>query len=83
MDATRTDDTLHAARTRRMLEDTAVSAVGCGHLVRLELEPRADGSWEAEVRRGDGAHVGVRMDPARRTVVLAPPRAASRVKQVA
>jgi hypothetical protein len=82
MDVIRTEDTLHAARTRRMLEDTAVSAVGGGHLLRLELEPRADGSWEAEVRRGDGAHVGVRMDPARGTVVLAP-RAASGVRQVA
>jgi hypothetical protein len=82
MDVIRTEDTLHAARTRRMLEDTAVSAVGGGHLVRLDLEPAADGSWQAEVRRGDGAHVGVRMDPARGTVVLAP-RAASGVRQVA
>jgi hypothetical protein len=83
MEATRTEDTLHAARTRRMLEDTAVSAVGGGHLVRLDLEPAADGSWQAEVRRGDGAHVGVRLDPARGTVVLAPPQAAPRVRQVA
>lgn len=82
MDATRTDARLQAARMRRMLEDTAVSAVGGGHLVRLELEPSADGSWEAEVRRGDGAHVALRLDPARGTVLLAPLRA-SRVRQVA
>jgi hypothetical protein len=83
MDATRTDATLRSARTRRMLEDTAVTAVGGGTLVRLELQPRADGSWEAEVRRGDGRLIGLRLDPVRGTVVLRPAAATARDRQVA
>jgi hypothetical protein len=77
------DDTLHAARTRRMLEDTAVAAVGGGQLVRLELQPSADGSWDAAVRRGDGTLVSVRLEPEHATVLLRPVEADARVRRVA
>jgi hypothetical protein len=83
MESTRTDDTLHAARLRRMLEDTAISAVGGGTLVRLDLKPTADGTWEAEVRRGDGTLVALSLNPRRRTAVLRSAAAAARDRKVA
>lgn len=58
----RTSDRLVAARERRMLEDSAIVAVDGGVLLSLDADLTETGLWHADVLRGDGAFVRVRLD---------------------
>ncbi len=50
------------ARTRRMLEDTALVASGGGVLTALEPDPALCDIWHARVTRGDRASLALRLD---------------------
>lgn len=74
-----TDDRLlEAARTRRQLTDTALTATGGGVLLDLGEDRVTRGVWHAYVRRSDGCDVQVRLDRELGTVVITRPTAASR-----
>ena len=60
--SSRSEDRLAAARTRRMLEDTAIAAVGGGHLISLSPVAAGLRRWRASVRRGDGACLRLLLD---------------------
>ena len=66
---------IEAARTRRMLEDTALAAVP-GMLVALNADHGADQRWTAEVRRTDGEVIRLRLDRLLQTVEVEPRHAA-------
>lgn len=53
---------LEAARTRRMLEDTALSAAGGGVLLALEQDPLDADVWRADIARSSGEHARVELD---------------------
>ncbi len=69
--ATPTDPRIELARTRRMLEDTALAAVP-GTLVALHAHPAADHLWTAEVRSIGGRHLTVELDRLLQTVAVHP-----------
>lgn len=67
---------IELARTRRMLEDTALSAVA-GTLVALAPDHGSTRHWSAEVRKPSGEHVTLRLDRLHQTVEVAPAGAIS------
>ena len=67
------------ARTRRMLEDTAVNAAGGGVLTALDPDPDTSGVFHAHVTRGDGRRLRIRLDRALQTVAIQPAASARRV----
>jgi hypothetical protein len=75
---TRSSSRLAAARTRRMLEDSAIAAAGGGRLVVLEPDPADAACWRADVRRGDGALLRLRLDRRTAAVEMEPVTAAAR-----
>lgn len=73
------DPRLEQARTRRMLEDTAVNAAGGGTLTALEPDRVSDDVFHAHVTRGDGARLRIRLDRALQTVAIQPDAGVRRV----
>ncbi len=71
------DPRIGLARTRRMLEDTALAAVP-GLLLSLSTDQGAEGRWIAQVRSTTGEHVTLRLDRELLTVEILPADAASR-----
>ena len=71
------DPRIRIARTRRMLEDTALAAVP-GLLLSLSADRGAEGRWIAQVRSTTGKHVTLRMDEELLTVEILPADAVSR-----
>lgn len=72
-----TDPRIETARTRRMLEDTALAAVP-GTLLALTADHGAQHRWTAEVRSTSGEHLTLSLDRSLQTVEVAPLRAMSR-----
>lgn len=70
------DSRIGLARTRRMLEDTALAAVP-GLLLSLSAD-QDGGRWIAQVRSIAGKHVTLRLDPELLTVEILPAAAVSR-----
>jgi len=68
---------IELARTRRMLEDTALAAVP-GVLLSLSADHGADHRWTARVRSTAGEHVTLHLDRLLRTVEVVPPGVISR-----
>jgi len=68
---------IELARTRRMLEDTALTAVP-GLLLALCADHGAGHRWTAQVRSTTGEHVTLRLDTQLQTVEVTPPGAVSR-----
>ncbi|MCW3010329.1 MAG: hypothetical protein JWO90_733 [Solirubrobacterales bacterium] len=68
---------IELARTRRMLEDTALNAVS-GTLVALRPDLGSPDRWTAEVRSPDGEHLTLRLDRSLQTVEVVPPGAIAR-----
>jgi len=68
---------IELARSRRMLEDTALAAVP-GTLLSLSADHGADHRWTARVRSTTGEHVTLRLDRRLRTVEVVPADAISR-----
>ena len=62
---------IELARTRRMLEDTALSAVP-GTLMRLIADHGSAQQWTAEVRSTSGDLVTLRLDRLLQTVEVEP-----------
>jgi hypothetical protein len=73
------DPRLEQARTRRMLEDTAVNAAGGGVLTALEADSALGDVFHAHVTRGDGTRLRLRLDRGLQTVAIQPEQAARRV----
>jgi hypothetical protein len=73
------DSRLEQARTRRMLEDTAVHAAGGGTLTGLEADAATADVFHAHVTRGDGTRLRIRLDRALQTVAIQPDQSARRV----
>ncbi len=73
------DPRLEQARTRRMLEDTAVNAAGGGVLTALEADSALVDVFHAHVTRGDGTRLRLRLDRGLQTVAIQPDLAARRV----
>jgi hypothetical protein len=73
------DPRLEQARTRRMLEDTAVNAAGGGVLTALDPDPDSSDVFHARVTRGDGRRLRIRLDRALQTVAIQPVASARRV----
>jgi hypothetical protein len=71
------DPRIELARTRRMLEDTALSAVS-GTLVSLAPDRGSDQRWTAEVRSSSGEHLTLRLDRLLQTVEVVPAGAIAR-----
>ena len=67
---------IELARTRRMLEDTALAAVP-GTLLSLSADHGTDQRWTAEVRSTTHEHVTLRLDRGLQTVEVVPARAIS------
>lgn len=68
---------IELARTRRMLEDTALAAVP-GVLLSLSADLDGDHRWTARVRSTSGEHVTLGLDRLLRTVEVVPSGAISR-----
>lgn len=68
---------IELARTRRMLEDTALAVVP-GSLVALAPDHGPALRWTAEVRRPSGEHVTLHLDRVLQTVEVAPAGAIAR-----
>lgn len=68
---------IELARTRRMLEDTALAAVP-GTLVSLTGDHASDHRWTAQVRSTTGEHLTLRLDRLLQTVEVLPREAAAR-----
>ncbi len=68
---------IELARSRRMLEDTALTAVP-GMLLSLCADEGANHRWTAQVRSTTGEHVTVRLDRRLQTVEVSPAGAISR-----
>lgn len=68
---------IELARTRRMLEDTALAAVP-GTLVSLSADHGAEHRWTAEVRSTSGEPMTLRLDRVLQTVELVPSAALHR-----
>jgi hypothetical protein len=73
------DPRLEQARTRRMLEDTAINAAGGGTLTAMEADRASADVFHAHVTRGDGARLHIRLDRALQTVAIQPDQRARRV----
>lgn len=73
-----TADRIETARTRRMLEDTAVAAVPGATLEHLAADAAAPDVWTADVRSPDGRRLTLRLDRSRQTVEVAPALAIAR-----
>ena len=71
------DPRIELARTRRMLEDTALAAVS-GTLVSLSADRGSDHRWTAVVRSTSGQPVTLRLDRGLQTVEVLPAGAISR-----
>ncbi len=71
------DPRIELARTRRMLEDTALAAVP-GVLLSLAADPADDHRWTARVRSTSGEHVTLGLDRLLGTVEVVPSGAISR-----
>ncbi len=67
---------IELARTRRMLEDTALAAVP-GTLLHLTQDHGADHRWTATVRSTQGEHLTLRLDRLLQTVEVVPPGVAA------
>ena len=74
----RPDLRIELARTRRMIEDTAVAAVPGGVLERLVADAASDDRWIAEIRAADGRRLTLRLDRRLETVEVAPALAVAR-----
>jgi len=61
---------LHALRTRRMVEDTAIAAAGGGHLAALVRDHEQPARWRAEVVTGTHEHLRLVLDLRDRTVEI-------------
>ena len=72
-----TDPRIELARTRRMLEDTALAAVP-GTLLSLAADHGSDHRWTAEVRSTDSTHLTLRLDRLLQTVEVLPAPAVAR-----
>ena len=73
------DPRLEQARTRRMLEDTAVNSAGGGVLPALEADTASADVFHAHVTRGDGTRLRLRLDRGLQTGAIQPDLAARRV----
>ena len=71
------DPRIELARTRRMLEDTALAAVS-GTLLSLSADCGSDHRWIAEVRSTTGQPLTLRLDRQLQTVEVMPAGAISR-----
>jgi hypothetical protein len=56
------DPRIARARTRRMLEDTALVATGGGRLTTMAADPVDPDVFHARVTRGDATDIAVRLD---------------------
>ena len=65
-------DRIELARTRRMIEDTAVAAVPGATVEHLAADAGAAHLWTAEVRTADGRRLSLRLDRSLETVEVAP-----------
>ena len=75
--ATPVDPRIEFARTRRMLEDTALAAVP-GTLLSLSNDLGSENRWTAEVRGTTGQPLTLRLDRQLQTVEVMPAGAISR-----
>lgn len=66
------------ARTRRMIEDTAVAAVPGATIEQLSADAGSTDRWTAEVRSADGRRLTLRLDRLLQTVEIAPALAMAR-----
>ena len=73
------DSRLEQARTRRMLEDTAVNAAGGGTLTGMQADAATADVFHAQVTRGDGTRLRIRLDRGLQTVAIQPDQSARRV----
>jgi len=71
------DPRIELARTRRMLEDTALAAVS-GTLLSLSADRGSDHRWTAVVRSTSGRPLTLRLDRQLQTVEVMPAGAISR-----
>lgn len=74
---TSVDPRIELARTRRMLEDTALAAAP-GTLLSLSADLGADHRWTAVVRSTNGQSLTLRLDRELQTVEVVPAGAISR-----
>ena len=65
-------DRIELARTRRMIEDTAIAAVPGATLEHLAADAGSADRWTAEVRSADGRHLTLRLDRRLETVEVDP-----------
>ncbi len=63
---------IELARTRRMIEDTAVAAVPGVTVERLVADAGSDRRWTADVRSADGRQLRLRLDRSLGTVEVEP-----------
>lgn len=75
--AASTNPRIELARTRRMLEDTALAVVP-GTLLALSADHCSDHRWTAEVRSIPGEHLTLRLDRSLHTVEVESAGAAAR-----
>ena len=68
---------IELARTRRMLEDTALAAVP-GTLTSLKADGASDHRWTAQVRSTTGEHLTLRLDRLLQTVEVLPAESVAR-----
>ena len=66
-----TADRIELARTRRMLEDTAVAAIPGATLEHLVADAGSTDRWTAAVRSADGRRLTLRLDRSLQTVEVA------------
>jgi hypothetical protein len=67
-----THDRIELARTRRMIEDTAVAAVPGATLEHLAADAGSPDRWTAELRSADGRRLTLRLDRRLETVEVVP-----------
>ncbi len=72
------DPRIELARTRRMIEDTALAAVPGATLEHLAADAGSSERWTAEVRSADGRRLTLRLDRLLQTVEVAPALAVAR-----
>ena len=77
LSAVATDARIDLARTRRLLEDTALNAVP-GLLVSLAADHGAEHRWTAVVRSTSGEYLTLHLDRLLQTVEVMPAAAAAR-----
>lgn len=72
------DHRIELARTRRMIEDTAIVAVPGAVVEHLAADAGSHRHWTAELRTADGRRLRLRLDQLQHTVEIAPALAEAR-----